>query len=83
MTAPSPMDTQTPGAATGEGAAPGHPTCRITGLVSNGGARYCLPFVLTAACGWTTDVEQGVPYETNTGIARWAAHQCLTAASTV
>lgn len=64
----------------GEGESPGR-ACRIVNLVSNGGARYCMPFVLTAACGWTTDVEQGVPYETNAGITRWAGHACLTTAA--
>jgi hypothetical protein len=68
----------------GEGEAPGR-ACRIANLAcgrdGNGATSTLVPFRLTAACGWTTDVEQGVSYETNAGIARWAGHECLTAAA--
>jgi hypothetical protein len=64
----------------GEGEAPGR-ACRIVNLTCNGGARYCVPFVLTAACGLTTTVEQGVEWGHTEGRRKWAAHECLPAAA--
>lgn len=48
--------------------------CRITTLTTGNDCNA--PFTLTTACGWSTPVEQGVPWATHPARTAWLGHAC-------